>query len=318
MTESAGTVSVHPMSPSEIADADRIFRLAFSTFLELPDPATFMAGREVLRGRYNTDPGGTLAATDVDALVGSNFVAHWGSFGFFGPLTVDPKYWGTGVAANLLEHTMDLFDAWGTKSAALFTFAESSKHHALYQKFGFWPRFLTTIMHKPVNAGASNRNAFRFSEADATGKASLLRDTAALCSEVYDGLDLSREIRGVDSQHLGDTILLGSDKRLEAFAICHYGPGSEGDDGGCYVKFAIVRQGRHAREHFVELLEACESLAHRNGLTDVEAGVNLERVHAYQSMLGYGFRGKSFGVRMVRGADPGYNRPDIYAIDDLR
>ncbi len=36
----------------------------------------------------------------------------------------------------------------GTQHAGLFTFAHSQKHVGLYQRFGFWPRFLTALMSK--------------------------------------------------------------------------------------------------------------------------------------------------------------------------
>ena len=72
--------------------------------------------------------------------------------GFFGPLSVRPDLWDRGIAKRLLESTIELFDKWGTKHAGLFTFSHSPKHIGLYQKFGFWPSFLTAIMSKPVVA----------------------------------------------------------------------------------------------------------------------------------------------------------------------
>src|SRR6516165_7977786 len=49
-----------------------------------------------------------------------------------------------------LEPIMACFERWGTRHAGLFTFPHSQKHVGLYQRFGFWPRFLTAIMSKPV------------------------------------------------------------------------------------------------------------------------------------------------------------------------
>ena len=63
---------------------------------------------------------------------------------------MDPAYWDRGVAQRLLEPTMAMIDSWGVRFAGLFTFAASAKHVALYQKYGFWPRFLTAIMSRPV------------------------------------------------------------------------------------------------------------------------------------------------------------------------
>ncbi len=51
---------------------------------------------------------------------------------------------------------MDIFEKWGVREAGLFTFAHSPKHIGLYQKFGFWPRFLTAVMSKNVTAGKSS------------------------------------------------------------------------------------------------------------------------------------------------------------------
>src|SRR5215212_12181496 len=77
---------------------------------------------------------------------------------YFGPLTIHPEFWAIGIAKRLLESTMQLFSKWNTKHAGLFTFAQSPKHIALYQKFDFWPRFLTTIMSKNVISKKNNNN----------------------------------------------------------------------------------------------------------------------------------------------------------------
>ena len=54
-----------------------------------------------------------------------------------------------------------------------------------------------------------------------------------MSNEAYDGLNLSREIRAVAAQHLGDTVVIGDGQRVTGFAICHVGPGSEGGTGVC-------------------------------------------------------------------------------------
>ena len=141
-------VSVRPLREGELGEADRIMRLAFGTFLGLPDPLAFMGDAGYVRNRWRADPAAALAAEVGGELVGSNFAANWGSVGFFGPLTVRPDLWDRGVARRLLESTMALFERWGTRHAGLFTFPQSPKHLGLYQAFGFWPRFLTPVMSK--------------------------------------------------------------------------------------------------------------------------------------------------------------------------
>src|SRR5262245_34427036 len=91
---------------------------------------------------------------------------------------------------------MDIFARWGTKLAGLYTFAQSTKHVHLYQKFGFWPQFITAIMTKPVdqNPAASFWNGF--SEMTAPERADCLKVCAELTGAIYDGLNVEREIQG--------------------------------------------------------------------------------------------------------------------------
>jgi hypothetical protein len=92
-------------------------------------------------------------------LVDSNFTTNWGSVKFFGPLTIHPEFWAKDIAKRLLESTMQLFSNWNTQHAGLFTYAQSPKHIELYQKFDFWPRFLTTLMSKNVILKKKNNTA---------------------------------------------------------------------------------------------------------------------------------------------------------------
>src|SRR5688500_4307554 len=105
-------IVVRPLERDDLDEADRIMRLAFGTFLGLPDPQAFMGDAGYVRTRWRADPAAALAAEVGGELVGSNFAANWGSFGFFGPLTVRPDLWDRGVARRLLERTMDLFERW--------------------------------------------------------------------------------------------------------------------------------------------------------------------------------------------------------------
>ena len=136
MTDATG-VHVRPLAAEDLDEADRICRVAFGTFLQVPEPETFLGDAELVRTRWKADPGAALAAELDGRLAGSNFAANWGSIGFFGPLSIAPEYWNRAIAQRLLDATMDLFAAWETRHVGLFTFAHSGKHVGLYQKYGF-------------------------------------------------------------------------------------------------------------------------------------------------------------------------------------
>jgi hypothetical protein len=85
----------------------------------------------------------------------------------------------------------------------------------------------------------------------------------------------------------------------------------------CYVKFGMVRGGDSADARFDRLLDAIDEFAVSRG-ADVEAGVNLARRNAYARMRTHGYRATTQGVAMHRPHGDGFNRADVYAIDDWR
>ena len=312
-------VSIRPMREQDLPEADRVFRLAFGTFLGLPDPMRFGGDTDYAGTRWRADPGAALSAELDGRFVGSNFAASWGSFGFFGPLSVRPDLWDRGIAKQLLAPTMDLFDRWQNRHRGLFTFAHSPKHHALYQKFGFYPRFLTAVLSRTVADVPPADGFARFSAVPAAERPTWLARCREVTESIYEGLDVRTEILAVEQQKLGDTILLDAESsRLSGFAVCHLGAGSEAGSGFCYVKFGAVRAAPNADRAFARLIDACAALARSAGAARLLAGVNLARERAYRQLLDRGFRADIVGVAMQSGNEPGFNRPDVYAIDDWR
>ena len=222
----SGSIEIRLMRQRDIPQADRIMRLAFGTFLGLPDPLSFMGDAGYVKTRYIANPSAALAA-DVDGkLVGSNFAMNWGSVGIFGPLTIHPDLWNKGVAKRLLEKTMDIFDKWKIKHAGLFTFAQSIKHIHLYQSFGFWPRFLTSIMSKTIEQTqepeqSSSYHWSRFSELNPDEKTKVIEECRGLTNQIYNGLNLEMEIYSVEKQRLGDTILLREGNKKQWYFECN-------------------------------------------------------------------------------------------------
>jgi len=309
---------IGPLAERDLPEAERIFRLAFGTFLGVPEPETFWSDRDYVYGRWRAPHVAALGATLDGRLVGSNFATRWGSVGFLGPITVRADLQEHGIGKALLAVTMEQFDAWGVRHAGLFTFAHSAKHVALYQKFGFHARFLTAIMSAPARREQPVAGWSRYSALDDAAQEAALRASREVTETLYPGLDLSEEIRAVQAQDLGDTVLVEGDAGLAAFAVCHYGPRSEAGAGTCFIKFGAVRDTPSAAQDYARLLDACETLAVAVGMPNLLAGTNLARHEAYQQLVARGFRTAIQGVNMHRRNDPGYCRPGVYIIDDWR
>jgi predicted N-acetyltransferase YhbS len=315
--EGRGPLEVRPMTSADVAVADRVMRRAFGVHLGLEDPESTFGAVSYTATRFAISPAGSFVAVSGDEVVGSVHATTWGSFGFFGPLTVREDLWDRGVARRLLAPVVEHFDRGGVALSALFTFAQSAKHVALYQRVGYWPQYLTAIMSRPVAPEATSVDARHFSRLDEVDRRDALVECARLTDRVFAGLDLSVEIASAYEHGFGETVIVDDDAGVAAFAVCHVG-GGEADAGVCYVKFAAARPGPSARDHFARLLEGVDALARQRGASQVVAGVDTARRGAYRDLLDAGFRAGGQGIRMHRPDDLGYARPDAYVIDDLR
>ena len=306
------------MLADDLDSADRVMRLAFGTIRGLPDPEGAFGDSDSVRTRFSAAPDCAWVAELEGNVVGSVFAARWGSFGFFGPLSVHPDLWDRGIGGRLLQPVVASFTRWAVMQAGLFTFAGSLKHLGLYQKHGFWPGALTIVTAKAPGLRSRGDYAL-FSDERHSSEEPVLEELRALTDRIFRGLDLEREIRAVSSQELGDTILVRNAGTLEGMAVCHSGAGSEAGGGRCYVKFAAVLPGDGAGERFERLLDACEGFAAASGATQLTAGVSAGRLDAYRRLLARSFRAEQVGVSMwLRPAEPRFDTADHYVIDDLR
>ncbi len=308
------TPTIRSLREADLAEADRIFRLAFGTFVGLPDPLTFAGDSDWTRTRFASDPAAAFAADLDGRLAGSNFGTTWGSVGFFGPLSVRPDLWNAGIAKHLLGPTLELLDARGCRLQGLFTFAQSPKHIALYQRFGFWPRFLAAVMARPTAGVAASAAWTLLSDA---GDA-VLPAVRAVTDAVYDGFDVTTEMQSVRAQRLGDTVLVREGGGVAGLAVCHCGAGTEAGSGACFVKVGAVAPVADAGGRFDRLLDACTAFAAARGLATLVAGVDTGARDAYRRMLARGFRTVIQGVVMVRGDEVGLGRPDRHVLADWR
>jgi GNAT superfamily N-acetyltransferase len=311
------SVKVGPLKETELPEANRVVRVAFGTYLGLPNPLDFMGDRNFVAPRWRSGHVKLMAARENGRLIGLIAATRWGSFAYFGPLVVLPEYWDRGVAQRLLEATMVIFERWGVRHTGLFTFAQSARHVGLYQKFGYWPRYLTAVMTHTPETGASSTAPALLSVLSRSQREEAIQACAKLTHKIDKGLDLSDEIRSVMAQGTGDVVMSWTRGVLDAFAVCLNGPGSEGGEKVCYVKFGAARGGAGAGERFDRLLDAGDAFAASRGVA-VEAGVNLAREDAFRRMRAHGYRVTTQGVAMQRPHAEGFNRADAYVIDDWR
>jgi GNAT superfamily N-acetyltransferase len=311
------SIAIRALEERDAEAADKVRRLAFGTYFGFPEPLSFSGSVRLVGTRRRAWPDGAFIAEEDGEIVGVAISSHWGSLGVFGPLAVHPQYWRSGVARRLLEATMPIYDRWGCRAAALFTFPSSPAHVGLYQSFGFWARALTAIMSRPVTAPSPTPDAHALRSMGAA-RGDTIAQCAGVADALYPGLDLRDEIAMAVAHPGSEVIVLTEDSRVAGFAIVHCGEGSEADTGIAYAKFAAVRPGPRAAHDFPRLLDAVNDFAYCQGATKLSAGVNMACMEAYRLMIAAGFRTVMQGVAMHRPWIDIYDRPDIFALEDWR
>jgi GNAT superfamily N-acetyltransferase len=299
-------------------DADHIMRLALGTYLGLPEPSAFLGDASFVHPRWLVDAESAFGAQREGQLVGSSFGTRWGSVASIGPLTVHPDLWNRGIASRLLEPVLERVESWGARHTGIFTYPQSQKHVSLYQKFGFWPRFLSAVMTTDLDSAPADTTWTALSDLSAIDQERCLDRCRDLTGSVYEGLDVTHEMQVVSREGLGETVLVWQGEELVGAAICHAGRRTQGGTGVAYVRFGAVRTGRDAAAQFDRLLEGCMDFARRKELSRLVAGVSTACHGAYQHMLAKGFQISFLGVTMHRPNDAGYHRPDVYVMDDWR
>lgn len=307
-------IAIRPLRAADLAAADTVYRLAFGTQFGLADPLQFRGDTAIIRSRWAMDSRPCFVAVAGDRVVGSVVGMDWGSAFILGPLTVAPADANRGISRQLMAAAMAFVAERGFPLAALYTLPNSAKHLHLYESYGFEAQRLTPIMAKNPSAGAEA--PCLLSALATSDRAAAVDACRTVADTVFPGLDLTREITAIATQNLGETLLLTRDGAIVGFALCHLGPGSEAGSGALFIKFACVRPGAGA--DFAALLDACETLAAQRGAQRIIAGVNMARAAAYRIMLARGYRAGIVGVAMLRPNQPGWNRPEIFALDDWR
>lgn len=309
---------VRALTRADLAEADRINRLAFGTFFGLANPMTFRGDGDLVNSRFAANPDGAFMGELDGRPVACGFVMDWGSVAVLGPLTVDVEFWGRGMARAMMAPMIDYIDAGGFAFAGLLTHPQSASHVRLYEAFGFWMQRITGVMSKTTDPAAVPGDAVLLSAMGEGEVEGALRDCRDIAGSVYPGLDLGREIETVRLRDLGDTLILRRGGAAVAFAVCHHGAMTEGSSTRLLVKFAAVRDDAESDRDFRELLAACEGLAAARGAVEIVAGANSGRTRAYRVMTESGFRTVMNGILMTRPDTTGYNREDAFVIDDWR
>ncbi len=271
-------------------------------------------GARLLDQRRAGDPAGTLVAERDGRLVGVIGGARWGALAWFGPVGVDPAAQRGGVGRALVTAWIEVQRARGAKLLGLETYAQSGGHVRLYTAFGFRPLWLSAALsHRVPDRAAMPAGVYRFSTLSEAERGAALAALREVTQDIVPGLDWSPEVTSTLAAAAGDTLLLAPGDRVIGGAVCQVDTLIPGPT--LFVSVAAVRPGPDAQAGFLRLLAGVEALARELGRSRAVARVGTRYEAAYHALRVAGFRDEGAMLRLKRGDDADYERPDVFLLD---
>jgi hypothetical protein len=312
------SVTIRQLLAHELDEAEVLFRQAFSAFLKIPEKQ--LGDANFTRAKILSQPEGAIAAELDGKLVSVCFLQSWGSLAVIGPSIVRPTGWTGGAGMLTAKRCLEVaYDEWGCREVAALTFAQSTGHIEFMRRIDLWPRMMNAHMSRMVPP-APQGAALSLSMLDASARARCIAEARELSEQLHPGLSLEKEFHKVLGLGIGDVVLLGGGGKLEGFAVCQFGPGSEAEKRNCLVKFGMVRPGATAGSLFGQLVQAVESFVVARGLSRVSMGVNLVHQAAYRALAGRGYLPRQWHVSLHHRNAPAYQVPGdhLFVLDDWR
>ena len=316
-TAKASQPVVSALDESDLPEAARIVRLAFGTFIGVPDPENFWNDRDYVYGRHHAAHVAAFGAKLDGQLVGSNFATRWKR------RVLRPPHRASRAPGARCRPRFACQDDGAVRFLGnparrpVHLRPERETHRPLSEVRLF--RALPDRDHVGASLGATrNGGLVAFQPIERSAAA---RGAAFVPRRGRDALPGPRPHRGdrCDARATTRRHGLGGRRRRHCRlrGVSHWLRSEAGADN-CFVKFGAVRGGLSAERDYFRLLDACEALAAAVGTPKVLAGANMARHEAYRHLVARGYRTEIQGVSMHKDNDPGYCRPGVYVLDDWR
>ena len=338
-------VQVRRIRKGDLSRTRDVLEQAFSDFFERQlgtRPRQAFGGAQYVHHRWLMEPWGCFVAEeDSGRILGVSLAVTWGGVGLIGPIAVLTNHQNQGIGQQLIGAVEGFFQENRTTVQGLVTYPSSSKHLALFHKFGYKPKMLTAIMSRALDRGAATAarpepavvaragaqskvprvplSVRRFSTLEEARKKAALARVNRIVTAMCRGMDLSKEIEIVDGLALGDTLLLERERDIVGFAVCHHALGvSEAPAGALYVKFLALDAAARRPEHLEQFVGSLEEVALELGLSRVILPVYLRYWLAYSTLVRCGYQVDVTLLRMQKGKGEDYEDESHLVLDDWR
>lgn len=250
--------------------------------------------------------GAMLWRDDRGNVVAFNVAHLSGTEAWMGPLAVHPDYQAHGLGKALVGAGIEYLKQGGAKVIGLETMPRTMDNIGFYSSLGLTPGHLTLTVtiegefSAPLPLGMA---AVRLGGLEPNDLDRSVAQCLELTQSILTGYDFSREIRLTEELALGDTVMLYSEDKLAAFAVCHSVPLVE---GRVREELRVLKLVAKNDEFFDELVSVLSDHARRSGTRRLAVRMQSAYTNAYRRLVSRGGKVRWSDLRMTL---EGYSEP---------
>lgn len=240
---------------------------------------------------------GAMLWRDEDGKLVAFNVAHLcGAEGWMGPLAVRVDRQGAGLGKTIVRAATEWLLDKGVTTLGLETMPRTFENIGFYAHLGFVPDHLTLTMTRELAVQRRTAAAPRLvSRLQSSARDDALAAARALAAALAPGYDFTHEVELTAELGLGDTVLVSTGDRLEAYALWHSASlaADRASDELRVLKLAARDAGA-----FDTVLGAIEASAAHAGLRRVVLRCQSRFDRAFRTLVARGYQVRWTDLRM--------------------
>ncbi|GKX67350.1 GNAT family N-acetyltransferase [Inconstantimicrobium mannanitabidum] len=284
----------------------------------------FSRRTEGIEGYIESSDNSSIVYEIDGKVVGFNFIHIWGSFGWFGPFGVDPKYQSQGIGKTMIKHTIKILkEEYKVSTIGLNTMPESQYNVGFYMSLGFTPHKLSLKLQKQLDfkekfAGNSDYEVEEVNISDESEYINIKNDLKNLSCNILNDFDLTSELYMIKYKNFGTAFKLKVNTKVEGILICYTKFIREFDLKCIQIKVAAIDKNLDYKKAIDSMIDACTKYAEKIGYNSISIDCNTYNEEICNYLISqHKFKIQKTQVMMLMGGDNPFINDKIHLLTRL-
>ena len=309
---------IRKMEFKDIEEIKEIDQLCFKT-----DTKRTAAG---IKGYIEKSNNSSIVYEIDNKVVGYNFINTWGSFAWFGPLGVDPKYQSKGIGKALINHTIKMLkEDYKISTIGLNTMPESQYNVGFYMSLGFTPLKLSLNLKKQIDDSdlilSPNLKRYKVNEIDISDEIKYLTlkdNLKSMSNEIFNDFDLTSELHLINNKGFGTIFTLEVNHEIHGIVICYTKSIREDLEEDLQIKLAFIDNNLDYKEAIDAIMDTFTKYAQNISYKSISIDCNTYQTEICNYLISkHNFKIQKTQIMMIMGKDNPFKNESIILLTRL-